>query len=117
LIRSTAKLPLALQALGMNLNDTDSLGFPSQGLDLDKFIEVVVLCMKSPNWAANEMMEVFRIFDKDESGAIDSVELRRVFARLGENITETELDDQLREVDIDGDLQVCVSMFYSSVGI
>lgn len=62
--------------------------------------------MKQPNWAANEMNEVFAIFDKDNSGNIDPTELRRVFTRLGENLLETELEDQLREFDIDGDLEV-----------
>ena len=48
------------------------------------------------------------MFDKDGSGHIDPAELRRVFTRLGENLLETELEDQLREVDIDGDLMVSI---------
>lgn len=90
----------------MSLTEAESVTIPSEGVDLDKFIEVIILCMKTPNWAANEMLEAFRVFDKDDSGYIDPNELRRVFTRIGENLLETELEDQLREVDIDGDLQV-----------
>lgn len=101
-----AKLPLALKALGMSLGDVEDVKNHTEDIDLDKFIEIVLSCMKKPNWAANEMHEVYAIFDKDGSGNIDVTELRRVFHRLGENLMETELQDQLREFDIDGDLEV-----------
>jgi calmodulin len=71
-------------------------------------MEIIIVCMKYPHWASNEMQETFSIFDKDGSGHIDPAELRRVFTRLGENLLETELEDQLREVDIDGDLMVSI---------
>ncbi len=73
--------------------------------------------MKHPNWAANEMTESFGLFDKDGNGFVDPSELRRVFARLGENLLETELEDQLREFDIDGDLQVRVNNICKQIAI
>mmetsp|Transcript_5847 Transcript_5847/g.6419 ORF Transcript_5847/g.6419 Transcript_5847/m.6419 type:complete len:183 (-) Transcript_5847:4017-4565(-) len=112
-----SKLPLALKALGMSLQEADmnnNSSIPSE-LDLDKFIEVILLCMKHPNWAANEMIETYALFDKDGSGQIDPTELRRVFNRIGENLLDTELDDQLREVDIDGDLQMAVAEYYNMI--
>lgn len=101
-----AKVPLALKALGMSIKDSEDVKTKSEDLDLDKFIEIVLNCMKQPNWAANEMNEVFTIIDKDSSGNLDPDELRRIFARLGENLMETEVADQLREFDIDGDYEV-----------
>jgi calmodulin len=110
---STGKMPLnklglALKAIGMSFNETpeDFSKYQSEGIDMDKFIQVTLDCMKHPNWAANEMSESFSLFDKDGNGFVDPSELRRVFARVGENLTEVELEDQLREFDIDGDLQV-----------
>ncbi len=103
------KLSLSLKALGMSVNeaaDIDLGKYQSDGFDIDTFIQIVLECMKHPNWAANEMCESFALFDKDGNGFVDPSELRRVFARLGENLLETELEDQLREFDIDGDLQV-----------
>lgn len=106
-ILSAAKLPLALKALGMSLHHVDESKSYSDGVDMDKFIEIVLICMKQPNWAANEMNEVFSIIDKDKSGNIDPQELRRIFARLGENLMETEVADQIREFDLNGDYEVC----------
>jgi Ca2+-binding EF-hand superfamily protein len=104
-----AKLPVALKALGMTVNDVDDpSGLAFVEINLDKFVEIVWECMRKPNWAANEMNEAFGLFDKDMNGQIDASELRRVFAKLGENIVESELAEQLREFDIDGDTEVSV---------
>lgn len=107
-----AKLPLALKALGMSLNEIDDPGnLQYQVIDFDKFIELVLACMRHPNWAANEMNETFGLYDKDSNGFIDPAELRRVFVKIGENVLESELADQLREYDIDGDFQVTSCLF------
>jgi calmodulin len=103
-----AKLPLALKALGMSLNEAE-LKIEVDSIDFDKFLEVVLICMKHPNWAANEMSESYALFDKDDVGNIGPNELRALFARLGENLLQTELEDQLREFDVDGDLLVRLS--------
>ena len=102
------KLPLALKALGMNLNESNeaAANFQQDDINIDKFLQIVTDCMKQPNWAANEMNESFLLFVKDSNGSIEPPELKRVFNKLGEKLTETELRDQLREFDIDGDLQV-----------
>jgi Ca2+-binding EF-hand superfamily protein len=111
-----AKLPLALKALGMSLNEVDDPGnLQYQVIDFEKFIEQVVACMRHPNWAANEMNETFGLYDKDSNGLIDPAELRRVFVKIGENVLESELADQLREFDIDGDFQVSFNTLISSL--
>lgn len=104
---SYQKLPLALRALGMTLNESnEAAGFQQEDVTIDKFLQIVTDCMKHPNWAANEMNESFALFDKDNNGFIEPPELKRVFTKLGEKLTDAELEDQLREFDIDGDLQV-----------
>jgi Ca2+-binding EF-hand superfamily protein len=35
-----------------------------------------------------ELMEIFKIFDKNQDGFIDNEELKDVLIRLGENITD-----------------------------
>jgi Ca2+-binding EF-hand superfamily protein len=103
------KLPLALKALGMRMNESNETGGSQQqqdDLSLDKFLQIVVDCMKHPNWAAIEMNESYSLFDKANNMYIDAMDLRRVFNKLGEKLSETELHAQLREFDIDGDLQV-----------
>ena len=51
------------------------------------------------------------MFDKDCNGFIDPSELRRVFMKIGEHLDITEVEDQLREFDIDGDLQMVQAEF------
>lgn len=53
-----------------------------------------------------ELREAFRVFDKDGNGFISAAELRHVMTNLGEKLTDEEVDEMIREADIDGDGQV-----------
>jgi len=48
----------------------------------------------------------FQVFDKDGNGFISAAELRHVMTNLGEKLTDEEVDEMIREADIDGDGQV-----------
>uniref|UniRef100_A0A9J7X7S7 Calmodulin n=1 Tax=Cyprinus carpio carpio TaxID=630221 RepID=A0A9J7X7S7_CYPCA len=62
----------------------------------------------------SEFKEAFSLFDKDGDGTITTKELGTVMRSLGQNPTEAELqdmineevDEMIREADIDGDGQV-----------
>lgn len=53
-----------------------------------------------------ELREAFKVFDKDGSGDISAAELRHVMTSLGEKLTDEEVDEMIREADIDGDGKV-----------
>lgn len=53
-----------------------------------------------------ELREAFRVFDKDGNGFISAAELRHVMTNLGEKLTDEEVDEMIREADLDGDGQV-----------
>jgi calmodulin len=53
-----------------------------------------------------EFKEAFSLFDKDGNGFISAAELRHVMTNLGEKLTDEEVDEMIREADIDGDGQV-----------
>jgi calmodulin len=108
------KVELALKSLGMTPMTEDArtaLSEMGDDVDLEMFCKLVCLSMQSPNWAHNEMIEAYRMFDKDGNGYIDPSELRRVFTKIGEHLDITEVEDQLREFDIDGDLQMVQAEF------
>lgn len=44
-----------------------------------------------------------RVFDKNNDGLISSNELRHVMTSLGERLSEEEVDDMIKEADLDGD--------------
>ncbi len=43
------------------------------------------------------------VFDKDENGYITGKELKRVMLGLGENLSEQDVDEMVRQADTDGD--------------
>ena len=50
-----------------------------------------------------ELREAFRVFDKNGDGFISPEELRHVMTNLGEKLTDEDVDDMIKEADLDGD--------------
>jgi calmodulin len=50
---------------------------------------------------AHETRAAFDVFDKDGSGTISADELRQVMKSLGENLTDAEIDEMIKEADKD----------------
>ena len=50
-----------------------------------------------------ELKEAFRVFDRNGDGFISAPELRLVMANLGEKLTDEEVEDMIKEADLDGD--------------
>ena len=59
--------------------------------------------IKSLHLTDNQNLRFYRVFDKDNNGVISSTELRRVMTNLGEKLTDDEVEDMIKEADIDGD--------------
>ena len=53
-----------------------------------------------------ETLEAFKVFDKDGSGFISKAELIHVMANLGEKLSDGEIDEMIREADVNGDGQI-----------
>ena len=53
----------------------------------------------------------FKMFDKDKSGYIDAKEIRTVTTTLGEKLTDKEVEEFMREADIDGDGRLSYNEF------
>ena len=51
---------------------------------------------------SSEYRDAFKFFDKDGNGYITTRELGAIMRSLGQNPTETELQDMVNEVDYDG---------------
>lgn len=50
-----------------------------------------------------ELLNAFKVFDKDGSGTISSDELRNVLKSLGENLTDDEVEEMVKLADRNGD--------------
>jgi calmodulin len=49
-----------------------------------------------------EIINAFRVFDKNDSGIITASELKHVMTTIGDKLTDEEVDALIREADIDG---------------
>ncbi len=58
-----------------------------------------------------EFKEAFSLFDKDGNGAITTKELGTVMRSLGQNPSDSELQDMINEVDADGNGTIDFSEF------
>ena len=61
-----------------------------------------------------EFKEAFRLFDTDGDGTISTSELGTVMRSLGQNPTEKDLEEMIKEVDNDGDALLEFLTFLSS---
>ena len=50
-----------------------------------------------------ELRAAFRVFDKDNNGTIDTAELRQLMKSIGEDLTDEQIEEMIREADQDGD--------------
>ena len=67
-----------------------------------KFMDIMTAVMIGNN-SEKEMREAFRAFDQDGSGYLDAAELKYFMTKEGEKLTDAEVDELIREWDIDGD--------------
>ena len=58
-----------------------------------------------------EMKMAFKMFDKDENGYIEKDELKQMMAKLGEKLTDGEIDEMMKEADTDNDGRVNYNEF------
>merc|ERR1712182_43992 len=85
------------------INEVDADG--NGTIDFTEFLSLMARKMKDTD-TEEELREAFKVFDKDNNGFISAAELRHVMTNLGEKLTDEEVDEMIREADIDGDGQV-----------
>lgn len=63
-----------------------------------------------------ELRDAFRVFDKHNRGYIVASDLRAVLQCLGEDLSEEEIEDMIKEVDVDGDGRIDFYEFVHALG-
>ncbi len=66
------------------------------------FIEFIAFMGKKmvTKESKNEMQEAFQVLDKDNTGFIPTKELRRVLTSVGEKVSDKDIDDLFKELEV-----------------
>ena len=115
---NTDELASLLRSLGQNNTEAELQEIISEvdidgngSIDFPEFLTIMARKMKENNNKDEEIHEIFKVFDKEGNGFISVAELSHVMISLGEEITEEEVKEMIKEADIDGDGQVSYEDF------
>ena len=71
-------------------------------IDFDEFM--ILMTRSSPDTQTEEeVINAFRVFDKEGNGLIASSELKHIMMTIGDKMTEEEAEEMVNEADIDED--------------
>ncbi|KAL2652771.1 hypothetical protein R1flu_020899 [Riccia fluitans] len=86
-------------------------------IEFDEFADLVAPAMirEAQRYNEEELLALFRAFDRDGNGFITAVELAQSMARLGHTLTVKELADMIREADTDGDGRISYTEFAAAL--
>ena len=74
-------------------------------IDFKEFMCLMLKRMKDNDFE-EELQEAFKVFDNDQNGYINSHELRHAMVNLGENLSPEEVEEIIKEADLDNDQQI-----------
>ncbi|KRX11001.1 hypothetical protein PPERSA_03059 [Pseudocohnilembus persalinus] len=106
---STKELATIMRALEMNpteselqdiINEVDQDG--NMRIDFQEFLALMSRKMKDID-TKTELQESFKTFDSDGNQFITALELKQVLQNQGENVTDEEVEEMIKEVDRDED--------------
>ena len=106
-MRSLGQNPTEAELLDM-INEVDADG--NGTIDFPEFLSLMASKMHDTD-TEDELIEAFKVFDRDGNGFISAAELRHVMTNLGEKLSDEEVDEMIREADVDGDGQIMYEEF------
>jgi len=80
-------------------------------IEFDEFIVMMAKSMKETERNTADVEAAFKVFDQDGDGFISPEELKSVMLTLGETLSQDEIEEMIREADLDGDGKVCYEEF------
>ncbi len=109
---TTKELGIVMRQLGQNPTDGElqdmihEIDVDGNGtIDFNEFLTLMAMKGQDQD-IEEELLEAFKIFDRDGNGSISAAELRYAMMNLGEKLTDEEVNDMILEADINSDGQI-----------
>ena len=78
--------------------DTDK----NDSIDFNEFLQLMRKRMRDTD-TEEELVEAFKVFDRDGNGLISAVELKTVMKQIGENLSDSDIAEIIKSGDKDND--------------
>ena len=118
---NSLELANILKAIDINASDEEikdiiaELDLEGNGeINFENFVSIVKRREKDVD-NEEEVLNAFKLFDKEGNGLININELKHIMLTVGNNISETELNDLLKEADTDNDGYINYEEFIRSL--
>ncbi|KAL9125382.1 MAG: hypothetical protein Q9217_005405 [Psora testacea] len=106
---TAAELGSVMRSLGLKPSDTELQDLMNE-IDVDRsgtisfeeFSTIMAQKVKQSDSDA-ELKAAFEVFDKDGNGTISAEELRNLMKSIGEDLTDQDIEEMVKEADKDGD--------------
>lgn len=82
----------------LNEVDVDNSG----SISFDEFVKMMAHKV-APMDSDTELKEAFKVFDRDGSGTISAEELKEVMMRIGEDLSQDEINAMIEQADVNKD--------------
>ncbi|CAG2202167.1 CALM [Mytilus edulis] len=107
---SVSEIRNVMRNIGQNPTEADVEAILTQydgdgngKLDFDEFLGMIVDKLNNPE---TELMNAFKLFDKDKNGFVSVDELRYIVTHLGDKMTDDEVQEMFDEADLNNDGQL-----------
>lgn len=113
---SLDELQTVMDSCGIYITEDEAFDiiheFGSEGRDNLNFNEFLMLMSTKETGEVNsEILECFKFFDRDGDGTISADEVKTVMMALGEDITDGDIFDMIKEADNNASGSVCYQDF------
>ncbi|XP_062716066.1 calmodulin-A-like isoform X1 [Aedes albopictus] len=117
---TSSELGTVLRSLGKNVSDAEveellkEVSVDHEGMiHFPDFVAMMSIRLRDFN-SEDELKEAFRMFDRNGDGMISADELRLALQSFGEQLADEEIEELLREADINCDGQIDYQDFFAS---